>query len=111
MFSAEAMRYMNEEQKRRISLLGVQARELKRMALDPPEYPPIPEGLQLAALFLDFRFGDARSHHALLFQASDYKNRYRWIRNNNMQNGLIGWHDAVRTTASNVRPIPAGFYG
>ena len=105
MFSADSFRYMTDNQKERVSFLGVQARELKRMALDPPDYPPIPQGLQLAALFLDFRSGDAKCHHALLFQHSDYKNRFKWIKNNKEQSGLIGWHDAVKKTASNVRPL------
>ena len=104
MFSANIINRSTPEQRRRISLLGVQARELKRMALAPPAHPPIPEGLQLAALFLDFRCGEARMHHAFLFDAG-YKNRYSWIRNNQQQPALTGWHDAVRRTASNVRPL------
>jgi len=104
MFSAESFERMTPEQRNRISLLGVQARELKRMALEPPEYPPIPKGLQLAALFLDFRTGEAKCHHALLFEAG-YKNRYEWRRNNKPQPGLVGWHSAVRRTASNIRPL------
>ena len=104
MFSAEILKKSTEEQRKRISLLGIQARELKRMAFDPPTYPPIPEGLQLAALILDFRIpGKAKMHHAFLFEAG-YKNRYEWIRNNKQQSGLIGWHDAIRKTASNIRP-------
>ncbi len=104
MFSAESLEKMTLSQRKRISLLGVQARELKRMALDAPEYPSIPEGLQLAAMFLDFRAGEATMHHVLLFDAG-YKNRYRCIRNNRQQQGLIGWHDAVRRTAGHVRPL------
>lgn len=105
MFSAESMRYMTEDQKRRISLAGVQARELKRMALDPPDYPPIPEGLQMAAILLDFRCGIDDQHIALLFQKGEYKNRYRWMLDSNKQTGLIGWHDAVRSTAKLFRPL------
>jgi hypothetical protein len=74
------------------------------MALDPPDYPPIPKGLQFAALFLDFRMGEAKMHHVLLFEAGK-KNRFRCIRNNKEQPELVGWHDAVRRTASNVRPL------
>jgi len=104
MFSAKSLKRMTPKQRKRMSLLGVQVRELKRMALDPPDYPPIPEGLQLAAIFLDFRTGDAKMHHVLLFEAG-YKNRYKCIRNNKSQTGLIGWHDAIRRTASNIRPL------
>jgi len=104
MISASTFKLMTKGQRKRISLLGIQAQELKRMALDPPDYPPIPEGLQLAAMFLDFRSGEAKMHHAFLFNA-DKKNRFNWIRNNKQQPGLIGWHDAVRLTANNVRPL------
>lgn len=104
MFGAEILARSTPEQRRWISLLGVQARELKRMALDPPDYPPIPHGLQLAALFLDFRCGKSVMHHAFLFDVG-YKHRYAWIRNNKPQDGLIGWHQAVRITAKNVRPL------
>jgi len=105
LFSAEAMRYMTNEQKRRISLAGVQARELKRMAQERPDYLPIPEGLQMAAIHLDLRYGMDNTHIALLFQKNDYKNRYCWMLDNEKQTGLIGWHDAVRTTAKLCRPI------
>ncbi len=105
MFSADIYNRSTPEQRKRISLLGVQARELKRMAFAAPDYPPIPEGLQLAALFLDFRCsGEAKMHHAFLFEAG-YKNRYSCIRNNQKQTELTGWHDAVRRTASNGRPL------
>lgn len=104
MYSAESFRYMTDEQKKRMSLLSVQANELKRMALDPPDYPLIPEGLQLAAMFLDFRTGEAKMHHVMLFDAG-YKNRFMCIRNNKRRPELVGWHDAVRRTASNIRPL------
>lgn len=104
MYSAESYRYMTDEQKHRMSLLGVQANFLKMQALDPPDYPPIPKGLQLAAMFLDFRTGEANMHHVMLFEAG-YKNRFMCIRDNKRQSELVGWHDAVRRTASNVRPM------
>lgn len=104
MISANTLKKMTPEQRKRISSLGVQIIELKRMALDPPDYPPIPKGLQLAAMFLDFRAGEAKMHHVFLFHAG-YKNRYMCIRNNKQQPGLIGWHDAVRRTSSNIRPL------
>jgi len=108
MFSAELLRKMTPGQRKHITMMGVQARELKRLALDPPDYSPIPEGLQLAALFLDFRTCEPRANHVLLFDAG-YKNRYEWILNNVPQPGLIGWHDAVRHAASHIRPlIPTG---
>ena len=99
MFSAEALRYMSEEQLKRISLSGVKASELKRLAQYTPDYPPIPAGLQMAAIMLDFRCSEPREHSILLFQAGDYHNRYRYILDNKKQDGLIGWHDAVRATA------------
>lgn len=96
---------MTHEQRRRVSLLGVQARELIRLQNEPPEYLPIPHGLQLAFIMLDMRYGMCKYHHALLFQANQYHNRYRWILDNKKQNGLIGWTDAVRSTAALVTPI------
>ncbi|MCK4710831.1 MAG: hypothetical protein KAU21_19610, partial [Gammaproteobacteria bacterium] len=63
-------------------------------------------GLQLVNLVLDFRLGEAVAHHAFLFYAGK-KNRYEWIRNNKKQEGLIGWHDASRDIANNVRPLMA----
>lgn len=104
MFSAEAFSRMTQEQRKRISLLGVQARELKRLSQEPQIYSPIQEGLQLAAMFLDFRMPQPIATHILLFDAG-YKNRYEWMLNNGKRPGLIGWHDAVRTGASRVRPI------
>lgn len=95
---------MTSEQRKRISLLGVQARELKRQNQEPPPYRPIPEGLQLAAMFLDFRCGQPKATHILLFEAG-YKNRYEWMLNNNQKRGLIGWHDAARKGASHIRPL------
>ncbi len=104
MFGASALNRMTPEQRKRISLLGVQARELKRINQEPGIYRPIPEGLQLAALFLDFRCDEPVANHVLLFEAG-YVNRYEWMMNNNTKSGLIGWHDAVRYGASHVRPL------
>jgi hypothetical protein len=104
MFGAEAFNRMTPEQRKRISMLGVQARELKRLSQEPPIYSPIPDGLQLAALFLDFRLAQPMATHVLLFDAG-YKNRYELIPNNNVKPGLIGWHDAVRKGASRTRPL------
>jgi hypothetical protein len=108
MFSAEMMDMMTKEQRRRMSMLGVQARELKRLRDDPPPYPPIPDGLQLAAMFLGFRVPEPTATNILLFDAG-YKNRYEWALNNNKKSGLIGWHDAVRAGASRIRPIIASY--
>ena len=106
MFSASALHRMTPEQRKRISLLGVQARELKRLSQEPRIYSPIPEGLQLAALFLDFRCAQPMATHVLLFEAG-YKNRYEWMMNNNLKKDLIGWHGAVRKGAEHVRPLIA----
>ena len=104
MFSAESLQRMTPEQRKRIAMLGVQARELKRLNQEPPPYRPIPECLQLAAMVLDFRCEQPRANHILLFEAG-YKNRYKYIINNKQQHGLIGWHNAVRLIASHIRPI------
>ncbi len=104
MFEHAALSRMTPEQRKRISLLGVQARELKRLSKEPRIYSPIPEGLQLAALFLDFRCSQPMATHVLLFEAG-YKNRYEWMLNNRKKNGLIGWHDAVREGAGHIRPL------
>ncbi len=104
MFSASAFNRMTPEQRKRISMLGVQAGELKRLNQEPRIYRPIPEGLQLAAMFLDFRCGQPVANHVLLFEAG-YVNRYEWMMNNNPKDGLIGWHDAVRQGASHIRPL------
>ena len=104
MFSAKSLQRMTQEQRKRIAMLGVQARELKRLNQGPPPYRPIPEGLQLAAMVLDFRCEQPRANHILLFDAG-YKNRYEWILNNQPQDGLIGWHNAIRHVANHIRPI------
>lgn len=104
MFDQSALRRMTPEQRKRVSLLGVQARELKRLSQEPRIYSPIPEDLQLAALFLDFRCHQPMATHVLLFDAGR-KNRYEWMMNNNLKSGLIGWHDAVRKGANHVRPL------
>jgi len=102
-------RYMTPEQRRHISKLGVMAREIDRQRNAEPRSLVIPGGLQLATLNVDMRFGKAEYHWSLLFQARDYHNRYRWIQDNEKQDGLIGWHDAVRSTANLVRPISKSF--
>lgn len=104
MFDASVMAKMTPEQRRQVAMLGVRARELKRLNAEPPIYRPIPEGLQLAALFLDLRLDQPLATHVLLFEAG-YKNRYEGYLNNRSMPGLIGWHDAVRLGASRVRPI------
>lgn len=104
MFEQAALRRMTPEQRKRISRLGVQARELKRLSREPEIYRPIPEGLQLAAMFLDFRIEQPVATHILLFEAG-YKNRYEWMLNNSRMPGLVGWHNAVRTGANRIRPI------
>ena len=105
MFDETAFTYMAPAQRRRISAAGVQARYLKRLAADPPDYPPIPEGLRMGAIFLDFRTPEPQENIILLFQKGDYHNRYRWMLNNEKQRGLVGWHDAVRKTAKIFRPL------
>ena len=104
MFEQSVLLMMTPEQRHRIAMLGVQARELKRLNQEPPLYRPIPEGLQLAAMVLDFRCEQPRANHILLFDAG-YKNRYKWYLNNKQQQGLTGWHNAVRRVASHIRPI------
>lgn len=104
MFEQSALSRMTPEQRKRVSMLGVQARELKRLSQEPRIYSPIPEGLQLAAMFLDFRCAQPMATHVLLFEAG-YKNRYEWMLNNNRKPGLIGWHDAVREGAGHIRPL------
>ena len=104
MFSESVFRRMTPEQRRHVSKLGVQARELKRLSREPREFTPIPNGLQLAALFLDLRVDQPMATHILLFDAG-YKNRYEWMLNNKKGAGLIGWHDAVKLGASRVRPF------
>jgi len=62
MFSAETLKRMTHEKRKRISLLGVQAQELKSMALDPP----IPMGVIVAAW----------SNHYILYPLCGSRNRY-----------------------------------
>ncbi len=104
MIGANVFARMTPEQKRYISLQGVKAKELKRLAQEPGIYRPIPEGLQLAAFFLDFRCDEPRANHVFLFEAG-YAKRYEWMMNNNQKDGLIGWHDAVRHGASHIRSL------
>ena len=104
MFDESVFTYMSPAKRKEISLLGVKARELKRLSQEPEIYSPIPEGLQLAAMFLDFRTEIPVCNHVLMF-AGGYHNRYRWMMNNHMKDGLIGWHKAVRHGANHVRPM------
>lgn len=104
MFDASVLAKMTPEQRHRIAMMGVQAQELKRLASEPPIYSPIPEGLQLAALFLDLRLNRPMATHVLLFEAG-YKNRYEGYLNNRSMGRLIGWHDSVRIGASRIKPI------
>ena len=104
MIGAQALARMTPEQRHHIAMLGVKARELKRLSREPRIYSPIPEGLQLAAMFLDLRTSQPMATHVLLFEAG-YKNRYEWMLNNNRKPGLIGWHDAVREGANHIRPL------
>jgi len=96
---------MTPEQRKRVAMLGVQARELKRLASAPSDYLPIREGLQLACIALDFRVpGGAVANHILLFEAGS-QNRYAWMLNNQMQPHLSGWTPAMRRLERQVRPL------
>ncbi len=105
MFNKDILKRLSKKEKTAVAMLGVQANYLKMMARYPPDYPPIREGLQLVNLVLDFRLEKAIAHHAFLFNVNGKSNRYEWVRNNKTQKGLIGWHEASRDIASNVRPI------
>jgi hypothetical protein len=105
MFDPEILKYMTVTQKRHISMLGVQAREIERMARGPQVYSVIPRGLQIAHLIIDLRYEMTRYHHTLLFQAGSCHNRYRRVINNQKQNGLICWSDAAREDEKFIVPI------
>lgn len=111
MISAEALAMMTPDQRRRISLLGVQARELKRQAQNTAEFRHIRDGLQLAAITLDFRTPQPRMNHILLFDVG-YHNRYLWMLNNREQPEIIGWTPAMRRLERQVRPLinPASLF-
>ena len=104
MISAEAFSRMTLEQRRYASMLGVQARELKRQANGTAEFRMIRQGLQIASVVMDFRCAQPRMSHILLFDAGLH-NRYSWMLNNREQPGLIGWTPASRVLERRIRPL------
>lgn len=104
MFSAEMLSRMTDAERQHISMLGVQARELKRMEREPIDYPPIRSGLQLACIAIDLRGPVARANHILLFDVG-YTNRYQLFLNNVEQAKPIGWTPAMRRLERQVRPL------
>lgn len=104
MFSKDALNRMTPEQRRHVAMLGVQARELKRLSQEPYEYLPIRQGLQLACITIDLRTSVARANHILLFDVG-YDNRYLWMLNNKVQDELLGWTPAMRRLERQVRPL------
>ncbi|MBL1261138.1 MAG: hypothetical protein COB33_011460 [Thiotrichaceae bacterium] len=105
MFDPAILKYMTTAQRRHISMLGVQAKEIERIARGPQIYSVIPRGLQIAHLIIDLRYDMTRYHHTLLFQAGRYHNRFRRVVNNQKQNGLICWSDAAREDEKFIIPI------
>ena len=95
---------MSKEQAAEMGRASQKAQTLQRLAR--ADYDPIPvrSGLQLAFITVDMRTPIVREHCALLFDVGK-ENRYRWMLDMEKQDGLIGWHDAIRDVAGMTKPL------
>ena len=100
-----ARRYLTKEQASTMGKVSAKVRELKRLAEADSDPYPIRSGLQLAIITIDLRLPAPNEHCALLFEASGYENRYRWMLDMEKQHGIIGWHDAGRRLLKMTRPL------
>jgi len=95
---------MTKQQFSRMGKASQKVQALKRLAAGDRADIPIRSGLQLSCIIIDFRRKEPVETNYLLFDAGK-QNRYRWMKNMQKQDGLIGWTNTMRMATKNVRPL------
>lgn len=103
MLNPETIARMTLEQKRWLSRQGNRAREIIRLAQEPPEYSPIPKDFQRFAIIGSVEFDKPIVRTALFFGAG-HNGRYRTIVGSNEAEWQTGWLNGVRDLAALIPP-------
>jgi hypothetical protein len=94
---------MRPEQRKWLSQQGNRARELIRLAQEPPEYLPVPKAFQRFAIIGSLEFDEPRIRTALFFDCG-HVGRYRVVIGSNPQPGTTGWYNGLHDLAAMIPP-------
>lgn len=103
MLSPEIIARMTPEQRRHLSQQGNRARELIRLAQEPPDYLPVPKAFQRFAIIGSLEFDEPRIRTALFFDCG-HTGRYRIVIGTKPQPGTTGWYNGLHHLAAMIPP-------
>lgn len=104
MLSPEIIARMEAEQRKWLSQQGNRARELIRLAQEPPEYLPIPKQFQRFAIVGSLEFDKPMVRTALFFNTG-HSGRYQTIVGSNEAGWKSGWLNGVHDLAELIPPV------
>lgn len=103
MLSPEIIAKMTPEQRKWLSQQGNRARELIRLAQEPPDYLPVPKAFQRFAIIGSLEYDQPMVRTALFFDCG-HVGRYRTVIGTVPQQGTTGWYNAVHHLAERIPP-------
>lgn len=104
-FGADYMRLTTPEQRRRLSIAGNMAQELDRLRREPPVYAPMMEGCQMGAVLFNFQLAAPQFLPVLMFEANQYRTRFRAVIGDEKQSGLNGWQGWLIEASKQLQPV------
>ena len=106
MLTPETIARMTAEQKQWLSQQGNRAREIIRLAQEPPMYSPIPKDLQRFAIVGSVEFDKPIIRTALFF-GSGHSGRHEIIVGSNEAKWSHGWYNGIDELAHLIPPVRA----
>jgi hypothetical protein len=108
MLSSETIARMTPEQKRWMSQQGNRAREIIRLAQEPPEYSPLHKDFQRFAIIGSVEFDQPIIRTALFF-GSGCSGRHEIIIGSNDAKWSRGWYNGMDELAHLIPPVRATY--
>jgi hypothetical protein len=99
MLSDNIIKKMMPEQRKWLSRQGNRARELIRLAQEPPEYLPTPKAFQRFAIIGSLEFDEPKVRTALFFDCG-HTGWYRIVIGTKPQPETTGWYNGIQQLAS-----------
>lgn len=103
MLNAETLSKMTSEQRKWLSQQGNRARELIRLAQEPPEYLPVLKPFQRFAIVGSLEFDKPIVRTALFFDCG-HVGRYQTVVGHNEAEWRTGWYNGVHGLAELIPP-------
>ena len=103
MLSPEIIAKMEPEKRKWLSQQGNRARELIRLAQEPPDYLPVPKAFQRFAILGSVEFDKPIVRTALFFDCG-HMGWYRQMVGTQYQDKTVGWYNGVHDLATMIPP-------